>query len=235
MHARIHIGSSKYRLRRAKLKSGTAVVGHTLVELLVVVLMTVILAMGLSKAVSAALALEQNYREEAEVRTRLSAYAAFYEKNISLAASVITNAEVVWTNFVDGAKVVVTNHDGVGTSYRMETGGVSLEAGRIIRVSSWTGVVITNGNTYEVLISGDPQRGGTNVQQGTLLSEKSPRLQTNQFVRFVVEGTQSVRRLRLSAKVPFWTYTTNELGVRGKYIRTNEVSVERPVRLWNGT
>jgi len=94
--------------------------GYTVVELMVTVLIVSIFATTLGVWFVRLLTIQEREREEAYVRERLSEICANYADYLSVAENICT---------------VVTNDKMIVVKYREETGGVSLETGRVSRVT----------------------------------------------------------------------------------------------------
>lgn len=92
--------------------------GFTIIELMVTVVITAILATTLGTFVVKLLTLREKDREEAYIREKLVDICGIYADSLSLGSSVATNF----------------NSHGFCVSYRQETGGVSLETGRVSRL-----------------------------------------------------------------------------------------------------
>lgn len=179
--------------------------GVTLVELLVVVVITSIVAVGLSFAISASLRFNQQYREEAYVRERLCDVLERVSDYLSMAnAAPVSNG--VWSG---------------SAQYRMETGGVSFETGRVCRVTG-TAYAVNNMNMDVEIDTGDPQWNGVLRKVFAADGVLSP---VEAFVTEInLYGTTAFRTLEVIAKIP--VKTTDG-------VKTNSITVSRPVRLWN--
>lgn len=151
--------------------------GISIVELLVVMLILTLLAAGMGTAISAALTLEQNFREESDVRTSLARDLAYAERYLSLAKS--------WTNGV--------------ALYRLETAGVSFETNHRFRVTS-NALSVTNGAVLFHIVSGDGKPPDQRLSADGALRAAPARV-TNALL----EGTGAVRRLTLSAEYAYRT------------------------------
>jgi Tfp pilus assembly protein PilE len=177
--------------------------GATLIELLVVGLIVAILGVGLSLAISRALTIDQNYKEEAGVRTALANQLAYAERYLSLAA----NIEVI-------------PNQGLRASFPPEAGGISWET------NHWTGVTAVevkaqNGELVFEVESTDTNRtsGVQSFSPRGLLYSASARV-TN----VTMEGIGAVRQLVIQATYEY--QSTNGLA-------TNSIIASRPVRIWN--
>jgi Tfp pilus assembly protein PilE len=183
----------------------------TVIELMVVTLIVALTAVGLSAAISAALTLEQNYREESAVRTALALQMAYAERYFSLASGAASNITAGVLSYQ--------------TVYPMETGGVSFETSHWIRVTSCT-LSETNGALNFRIESGDERwSSGTNqLYDKTFFADGLLRVAPARVIEARVEGVGDVRRLVLAADFPVQTR---------EGVVTNEIEVSRPIRLWN--
>jgi Tfp pilus assembly protein PilE len=203
--------------------------GATLIELLVVGLIVAILGVGLSISISQTLTIEQNYREEAGVRTALANQLAFLERYLSLADLVLTDSAGS-----DG----VTN--AFQATYPRETGGVAWETDML-----WIGVTqllarveeryspiseTTNSSIFLEVGVTDPdlEPPWTNtffMADGVLYSARA------NVKALRLEGSGSSRRLIIEAE-----YRSRSLerpvGRKRVYL-TESITVSRPVRIWN--
>lgn len=191
--------------------------GATVIELMVVTVILVVLTIGLSRAVTAALALEQAYREESAVRTALAHHLAYAERYLSLANGRNIHAS-------GGTNVFIFE-------YPTETGGVSFETNHWIRVTSnrvyqsrfSDGVT----NLHFTIYSGD-ERWSSDVSRTRVFSGDG-HLRIARNVN-IMEATfepmpGNIVMVTLTADIPWRT---------GRREATNTViSVSRPVRLWN--
>ena len=176
--------------------------GATVVELLTVLLIVTVMAVGLSMAITVTLAYEQNYREEASVRTTLAMHLEYAERYLSLASNVFIGASSTYE-----------------PGFRPETGGVSFETGQWVRVQAC--VVSQTGDVMIVSIVSDDDRHPPQVDQefsayGIL--HIAPAVVSSARI----EGAGAVRRLALEASFPVRTR-------RG--VETNTITVSRPVRI----
>jgi len=94
--------------------------GYTVIELMVTVLIVSVLATTLGVGFVKLLTIQEREREEAYVRERLAEICANYADYLSVADNICT---------------VGTNKQMIVVKYREETGGVSLETGRVARVT----------------------------------------------------------------------------------------------------
>lgn len=99
--------------------------GATIVELMVTIVIVSILAATMGMFVVKLLTIQENGREEAYVREKLADICAAYADFLSIGSSVVSN-----------------NQDMI-VMYRQETGGVSLETGRVSRVAYLTSSIDT--------------------------------------------------------------------------------------------
>ena len=92
--------------------------GYTIIELMVVIVIVAVLAATIGTFVVNLLTLQEQEREEAYIREKLVDISGVYADYLSV-GSIVSNA--VGYNF--------------DVAYRQETGGVSFETGRVIRVA----------------------------------------------------------------------------------------------------
>jgi len=177
----------------------------TLVELLVVLVITTIVTVALAKTIPALLTLQQNYREESAVLEQLATEAARIEKALSLAKSVTTGA----------VNCVV---------FSTEAGGVSFETNRITGVSAFNFAAMDS-NVYESTTASDPRYPGINSRSRPMLIQESR--SPVSIISITVEGAQAVKRLRLVANVQVQLLDSD------RTITNKQVVLERPIRLWN--
>ena len=206
--------------------------GFTAVELLTTMLIVVILAASLGMFFAKLLTIQEKEREEAYVRERLADICALYADFLSVGATLKIN-----TNFLSNLTV----------DYRLESGGVSFETGKVTRVAQLSSAVKTgetrspldltiygydeNGNSYEkytqkmdgaaLLIPKDLQES---IDSCTL----EPYNYTN--VTDIGKGIKrydgaALARLRIEAKYKI----KNRFGKEDD----KQAYVERMVRLWN--
>lgn len=179
--------------------------GVTLVELLIVVVITSIVAVGLSFAISASLRFNQQYREESYVRERLCDVLEWVSDYLSMAnAASVSNG--VWSG---------------SAQYRMETGGVSFETGRVCRVTG-TAYAVNNMNMDVEIDTGDPQWNGVLRKVFAADGVLSPVAAS--ITEFNLFGTNAFRTLAVKAEYSVKT---------ADGVQTNSITVSRPVRLWN--
>lgn len=181
--------------------------GVTLVELLVVVVITSIVAVGLSFAISASLRFNQQYREESYVRERLCDVLERVSDYLSMAnAAPVSNG--VWSG---------------SAQYRMETGGVSFETGRVSRVTG-TAYAVNNMNMDVEIDTGDPQWNGVLRKVFAADGVLSPVAAS--VTKIDLHGTNTFRTLEVTAEYSVKT---------ADGIQTKPITVSRPVRLWNSS
>ena len=101
--------------------------GYTIVELLVSILIAVILAVTIGVFFVKLLNIQEREREEAYIREKLNDICAVYADFLSIGSSFHIS-----TNSIDPL---------VAIKYRLESGGVSLETGRVSRVAYLTAKV----------------------------------------------------------------------------------------------
>ncbi len=201
----MHIPSFRFLRHVVTLESAVSrsASGVTLVELLVVVVITSIVAVGLSFAVSTSLSFSQKYREEAYVRERLCDVLERVSDYLSLANEAsVSNG--VWT-----------------ARYRMETGGMSFETGRVCRVSG-TVYSVTNMNMDVKITTGDPRWDG--VIEKVFAADGVLSLVAAVVTEVDLSGSGAFRTLSVSADFRVKT---------PEGVETNSITVSRPVRLWN--
>lgn len=97
--------------------------GYTIVELMITIVIVAFLAATLSMFFARLLTIQEDEREEGYVRETLSDICGLYADNLSVGSSLATNL------------------NGFAVMYRGETGGVSLETGRVSHVTSLTSFV----------------------------------------------------------------------------------------------
>ncbi len=177
--------------------------GTTLVELLVVLVIVAVIAVSLSVAIASALTMEQNYREESAVRTKLALQLDYAERYLSLASEVTpSNSSYV-------------------VDFRHEAGGVSFETGHWVRVQS--SVLSQTNALMNFSIVSDDERKSARENRG-FYADGMLRVAPAVVSAVRVEGANAVRRLVLEAEFPVRTRDG---------IKTNSITVSRPVRLWN--
>jgi Tfp pilus assembly protein PilE len=184
--------------------------GATLVEMLVVILIVTLVAIALSKAISAALTLEQNFREESAVRTALALQLAYAERYLSLATNI----------------TITSVGDAYTAVYRLETGGVSFETNRFCGVRSNQLALAAFGTNQIVnfkIFSGTNTIGTDRAFSAYGLLRTAPAHVT----RMSLQDTGRGWRLELEATYTFQTGTVHKGTV------TTNMTVSRPIRLWN--
>ena len=103
-------------------------IGFTLVELLITMLITTIVAAVFGLGVVRLLRLEESNRQEGYIRERLTMITSTYADYLSMGSK-------LWpVNFPNNVK-------GYSTEFRTETGGVSFETGKVTRVVGMTSSV----------------------------------------------------------------------------------------------
>jgi prepilin-type N-terminal cleavage/methylation domain-containing protein len=188
----------------SKIRSRYNCRAFTLVEFLVVLVMLTIISVGLGKAISMLLTIQQNYQQETDAIEQLATEAARIENSLSLAKDV--------TGTLNNA------------IFPLEAGGVSFETNRIAGVSEYC-VAVLESNVFETTTAIDPQHSGTRSRSRTIFFDH--KIGTNTLISIIVEGTQAVKRLKLVANV-------QEQLLDGSHAVTNKLLVlERPIRLWN--
>ena len=114
--------------------------GHTVVELLMTIAIVSVLAATLGMFVVNLLTFQEKDREEAYIRERLSDICGEYADFLSIASS-------VWTR-----RNINSNTMDVKVGYRGETGGVSLETGRVSRVAYFNSAINRTNRTVELSV-----------------------------------------------------------------------------------
>jgi prepilin-type N-terminal cleavage/methylation domain-containing protein len=99
-------------------------VGYTIVELMVTIVIVAVLAATVGMFFVKLLTIQEREREEAYIREKLSDICAAYADDVSVGTSFYID-----TNFLNQATAV---------KYNQETGGVSLETGRVSNVAYLT-------------------------------------------------------------------------------------------------
>jgi type II secretory pathway pseudopilin PulG len=149
--------------------------GATLIELLVVGLIVAILGVGLSIAISRALTIDQNYKEEAGVRTALANQLAYAERYLSLAA----NIEVI-------------PNQGLRASFPPEAGGIAWETNHWMGVTA-VEVKVQNGELVFEVESTDTSGVQSFSPRGLLYSASA------RVTNVTMEGIGAVRQLVIQA------------------------------------
>lgn len=96
--------------------------GFTVVELMVTIVVVMVLSASVGVFFAKLLQFQENEREEAYVREKLTDICGAYADAMSVGAGIVT-----YTNLLDKTQ-------GIIVKYRQETGGVSLETGIVTRV-----------------------------------------------------------------------------------------------------
>ena len=110
--------------------------GYTVVELMVTIVIVAVLAATLGMFFVKLLRIQEREREEAYIRERLADICAAYADFVSVGSSFHTS-----TNSVNALTAV---------KYRMETGGVSLETGRVTKVAYLTTMMNLTNRTVDL-------------------------------------------------------------------------------------
>ena len=121
--------------------------GYTVVELMVTIVIVAVLAAALGMFFVKLLRIQEREREEAYIRERLSDICATYADFVSVGSSFHTS-----TNSVNALTAV---------KYRMETGGVSLETGRVTKVAYLTTMMNLTNRTVDMDIYSQGSEGLT--------------------------------------------------------------------------
>jgi Tfp pilus assembly protein PilE len=203
-------------------KSQHSQAGATLVELLVVGLILALLGVGLSVAISRALTIDHNFKEETGVRTALANQLAYAERYLSLATSVVVVTHVLTNTFFEfptNRFEVVTNQ-GLRASYPRETGGIAWET------NHWTGVTAVEVKAWNGELVFEVQSSDTNRPFGVQSFSPFglPYSASARVTNVTMEGVGAVRRLIIQAAYEY--QSTNGLA-------TNSITASRPVRIWN--
>ena len=106
---------------RTKLRPSRCRWGYTLVELMATITIVAVLAATVGMFFARLLSLQEREREEAYIRERLAEVCGVLADDLSVAASFGTRIRPVEQDII--------------VAYREETGGVSLETGRVSRVA----------------------------------------------------------------------------------------------------
>lgn len=179
------------------------------IELLMVILIMSVVAVGVSKAIGAALALSQMYREDAAVREWLCTQFKVLEPRLSMAEDV--------------------NEDGLTNgvyyaSYRLETAGACLETNKVVRVTKATFTADNDGFLCSPLTTADPRHIDT-IWTPREPSEGAGCPAGSRLTSVEIMGAGVVRRVALTAEYPRKTVSGT--------VEPGTVTVERAVRLWN--
>lgn len=186
--------------------------GATFVELLLVVFIVAILVFFCGPEFLAASCNEKNLRNEAFVRSKLIIHLASLERYLSLGNNVVVS---------NGAYCV---------EFPLETGGVSLETNRAVRVFGVEAECASNSDVVTTVLRRkdedlkpvDESRHGKGMDATPILLNRS--LETR-ITDLTVEGSGPVRLVKLTAEFPWMTgYGTAS---------NRSVTVSRMVRIWN--
>lgn len=191
--------------------------GFTIVELLVVLVIAVILAIGISGLISKALMIEQNYRKESAVRTALAHNMAYAERYLSLLKRTEGGTSIGGSTNI--------------YKYPLEAGGVSFETNHWMHVQESrmlsTNLVRDAQGRYKgamrFLVESKDERWQPSTNKD-FSGYGMLRIAPANIVAAKLEGAGKVRRLVLKAKFAIET---------DDGVETNEIQVSRPVRLWN--
>lgn len=116
--------------------------GYTIVELMVTIVIVSVLATTVAIFLSKLLTIQERDREEAYIREKLADICGAYADAISVGMSFGTR-----TNFLSQAMDIKVN-------YRQETGGVSLETGRVTRVTQMLSSIDVTNRTVDLSFYG---------------------------------------------------------------------------------
>lgn len=200
--------------------------GYTVVELMVTIVIVSVLAATVGMFISKLLTIQEQEREEAYIRERLADICGAYADDLSIGSS-----------FSRSNKTEIV-------AYRLETGGVSLETGRVTRVAYLTSATnatdkavalniysLENGEfipKFSRNMKGDatliPLTGSNRVG---LVSFRIRPLNNEPVSEDADNWTSDAALGYLVAKAEY--YIKNDVGE----IETKTASVERVVRLWN--
>lgn len=120
--------------------------GYTVVELLVTIAIVSVLAATVGMFFVKLLRIQERDREEAYIREKLADVCGAYADAISVASSF-----GVRTNAISGCM-------DMRVDYRHETGGVSLETGKVTRVAHLTSEINVTNRTVDLKVIGFEQR-----------------------------------------------------------------------------
>lgn len=120
--------------------------GYTVVELMTTLTIVAVLAASVGIFLARLLTLRERDREEAYIREKLSDVCGAYADAMSIASSFGTRVNPL----TGGMEVRV--------DYRHETGGVSLETGKVARVAHLTSEVNVTNRTVDLKVFGFEQR-----------------------------------------------------------------------------
>ena len=179
--------------------------GATLVELMVVVVITLLLAVSLSMAISQSLCFHQRGREEAFVRESLCLVLERLASALEMANGIEDLGDGRWC-----------------ARYRMETGGVSFETNRFVHVSD-TEYYATNLNAV-LSIAHEGARSDLQLSADAKLDAF-----LGMIDRVSITGSGDVRTLTLNARHSVRVKTL-EGGWTDAIV---DIGASRPFRLWN--
>lgn len=179
--------------------------GVTLVELMVVLVVTTILAVSLSMAISQSLCFHQRGREEAFVRESLCLVLERLASALEMANGIEDLGDGRWR-----------------ASYRMEAGGVSFETNRFVHVSG-TEYYATNLNAV-LSIAHEGSRSDLQLSGDAKLD-----VFLGMIDRVSITGSGDVRTLTLNARHPVRVKAPT-----GEWTAAVvDIDASRPFRLWN--
>ena len=153
--------------------------GVTLVELMVVLVVTTILAVSLSMAISQSLCFHQRGREEAFVRESLCDVLERLASALEMANEIEDLGDGRWR-----------------ASYRMEAGGVSFETNHWMRVSA-VGATASNRNFAAHIVSSDPSHLPETTREFS--ADGKQRIAPAAVTNVMLQGNDAVRRIRIVA------------------------------------
>lgn len=191
--------------------------GYTVVELMVTIVIVTVLAVTVGTFVVKLLTVQEDEREDAYVREKLTDICAAYADFLSVGSAISTNLL------------------GSAVTYRLETGGVSLETGIVSHVTSL--VMSLNTNNWVVNLDAYGHEAGSNVLKlARTANGNAPLIAMKGDMPDIVGCTISP----LSAET-IESAALGNLRVAAVYQVKNEdgeyeartTSVERIVRLWN--
>lgn len=191
--------------------------GYTVVELVVTIAIVTVLAATVGTFVVKLLTFQENEREDAYIREKLTDICAAY------------------ADFLSVGSAVNTNLFGMTVAYRQETGGVSFETGIVSRVTSL--ITSLNTNRWTVELNAYGSESGSNVLKlartangnAPLIAMRGdmPDIVTCALspINALTIETAALGNLRVEAN-----YRVKKKD--GEY-ETRATCVERIVRLWN--
>lgn len=202
--------------------------GYTIIELMVTMVLVSALAAFGGMFVVKLLTLQEQNREEAYIRERLVDICGVYADHLSIGSSVSNN---------------LSSHQWFDVKYRQETGGVSLETGRVSHVA----FLKCTQQSYTIL-----NKSYTNVIASTFDGDGVPLKLSNEFwgsdtpLMTVKDLRINDNPVNLRCRIdplndPMGGTAIWKLQVRADYAVKNEdgdfiftnAAVERIVRLWN--